>query len=528
MVGPPRRSEMKAKTERIIIFDTTLRDGEQAPGCSMTLEEKIRVALQLERLGVDIIEAGFAIASPGDFESVRQVSKTVTTPTVAALARCVPADIDAAGEALKEAKKGRIHVFLATSKIHRQHKLKKSRAEIIKLAAEGIRRARGFQQDVEYSPEDATRTEPDYLCEVVEAAIDAGATTINIPDTVGYTVPAQFAELIERLMSDVSNVSQAVISVHCHDDLGMAVANSLAAVKAGARQIECTVNGLGERAGNCSLEEVVMAIATRKDFFGVETGVNTKQIMNASRLVVSVTGVQVPPNKAVVGRNAFAHEAGVHQDGVLKEKSTYEIMRPEDIGLESGHLVLGKHSGRHAFRARLEEMGIHLSDERLEHAFQEFKRLADKKKTIYDEDIEALAREETEEVPETFKLAGFHTTSVINVTPTAAVSVEVAHEGVKTDASIGDGPIDAVYRAIDRITGIRCELRDYSIHAITSGKDAMGEVVLEVAANGFTERGRAARTDIIEASAVAYLAAVNRVVKRMRASAPEPPKPHGM
>jgi len=519
---------MMTQTGRIIVFDTTLRDGEQAPGCSMTLDEKVRVALQLERLNVDVVEAGFPIASPGDFESVRQVSRSVTGPTVAALARCVEADVVSAGEALKEAKKGRIHVFLATSRIHREHKLKKDRRDIIKLAVDGIRRAREYQDDVEFSPEDASRTEPDFLREVVEAAIDAGATTINVPDTVGYAVPAQFAELIAMLRSDVRNADHAVISVHCHDDLGMAVANSLAAVKAGARQVECTINGLGERAGNCSLEEIVMALATRKDFFGFETGINTKQIMNASRLVSTVTGVHVPPNKAVVGRNAFAHEAGIHQDGVLKQKSTYEIMRPEDVGLESGRLVLGKHSGRHAFRARLEELGIHLAEAHLEHAFQEFKRLADKKKQIYDEDIEAIAREETEQVPEIFKLTAFHTTSGINVTPTATVCVDVSGQGVKTDAAIGDGPVDAIYRAIDRITGIRCELRDYSIRAITSGKDAMGEVALEISADGFTERGRAARTDIIEASAVAYLAAVNRIVKRIRNGAPAQQRPHGM
>ncbi len=507
---------METDKGRIIIFDTTLRDGEQAPGCSMTLEEKIRVAHQLERLNVDVIEAGFPITSPGDFESVRQISKAVTEPIVAGLARCVEADIDRAGEALADAKKGRIHVFLATSRIHREHKLKKDMGQIIKLATEGVRRAKDYQTDVEFSPEDASRTEPDFLREVVEAAIDAGATTVNIPDTVGYAVPFQFAELIEMLKSEVSNIGRAIISVHCHDDLGMALANSLAAVKAGARQVECTINGLGERAGNCSLEEVVMALATRKDFFGVETGVHTRQIMNTSRLVTTVTGIQVPPNKAIVGRNAFAHEAGIHQDGVLKKKDTYEIMRPEDIGLEHGHIVLGKHSGRHAFHTRLEEMGIHLDPERLEHAFLEFKRLADKKKEIYDEDVEALAREETEDVPELFKLVNFHTTSGISVTPTATVCVEVNGEEVKTDAAIGDGPVDAVCRAIDRITGIRCELRDYSIRAITGGKDAMGQVALEIAANGVIERGRAARTDIIEASAVAYLSAVNRVVKRTR------------
>ena len=514
--------------ERVIIFDTTLRDGEQAPGCSMTLDEKVRVAQQLERLNVDVIEAGFPIASPGDFESVREVSRHVTRPIVAGLARCVEADIDRAGEALEQAEKGRIHVFLATSRIHREHKLKKDRSQVIRLAVDGIKRALNYCDDVEFSPEDASRTEPDFLREVVEAAIDAGATTVNIPDTVGYAVPVQFAELIAMLKAEVSNIEQAVISVHCHDDLGMAVGNSLAAVKAGARQVECTVNGLGERAGNCSLEEVVMALATRKDFFGVETGINTRQIMNASRLVTTVTGVPVPPNKAIVGRNAFAHEAGIHQDGILKKKSTYEIMQPEDVGLERGHLVLGKHSGRHAFRARLEELGISMDEEHLEHVFREFKRLADKKKEIYDEDIEALVREEIEEVPEIFRLAGFHTTSGLSVTPTATISVEVADEGVKTDAAIGDGPIDAVYRAVDRITGIRCELRDYSIRAITGGKDAMGEVALEIAAEGRTERGRAARTDIIEASAVAYLSAVNRLVKSTRNGIVGRERPHGM
>jgi len=519
---------MATEDDRITIFDTTLRDGEQAPGCSMTLEEKVRVAAQLERLNVDIIEAGFPIASPGDFESVREVSRAVSKPVVAGLARCLEADIDRAGEALQDARKARIHVFLATSRIHREHKLKKGRAEIIELAVRGVERALQYQKDVEFSPEDASRTEPEFLCEVVEAVIDAGATTVNIPDTVGYAVPSQYAELIATLKSRVGNIDRAVISVHCHDDLGMAVANSLAAVKAGARQVECTVNGLGERAGNCSLEEVVMSLATRRDFFGASTGINTRQLITTSRLVSTVTGVPVPPNKAIVGRNAFAHEAGIHQDGVLKKKSTYEIMHPEDVGLDRGRLVLGKHSGRHAFRARLEELGMRLSQEHLEHAFEQFKRLADKKKEIYDEDIEALVREETEVVPEIFRLAGFHTTSGASVTPTATVTIEVADEGLKTDAAIGDGPVDAVCRAIDRITGLKCEMGDYVIHAITGGKDAMGEVSLEVEANGLTERGRAARTDIIEASAVAYLSAVNRLFMRMRNGTAPKEKPHGM
>ncbi len=517
-----------ADKERVTVFDTTLRDGEQAPGCSMTLEEKTMVAQQLERLNVDVIEAGFPIASPGDFESVRQVCRAVKKPTVAGLARCVSADIERAGEAIKDAASGRIHVFLATSRIHREHKLKMDQRQIIERAISGVKTARQWTDDVEFSPEDAARTEPEFLRDVVEAVIGAGANTVNIPDTVGYAVPEQFAELIDMLLSDVPNVNDAVISVHCHDDLGMAVANSLAAVKAGARQVECTVNGLGERAGNCSLEEVVMALRTRRDFFGVETAVNTRQIINTSRLVTTVTGVHVPPNKAVVGRNAFAHEAGIHQDGVLKQKSTYEIMRPEDVGLERNRLVLGKHSGRHAFRERLQELGIHLEDENLDHAFEQFKRLADKKKDIYDEDIEAIVREEIEEVPETFRLVSFHVTSGVGVIPTATVRVHVAGQGERTDAAIGDGPIDAVCRAIDRITGITCQLEDYGIRAITIGKDAMGEVTLEISSNGRSEKGRAAKTDIVEASAVAYIGAVNRLFRWIDSGRPAEKKPHGM
>ncbi len=519
---------MKKDDGKVTIFDTTLRDGEQAPGCSMTLEEKVMVAHQLERLGVDVIEAGFPIASPGDFESVRQVAAGVRRPVVTGLARCVEADIERAAEALQQAAHPRIHVFLATSRIHREHKLHMSRSDIVARAVRGVEAARACVRDVEFSPEDAARTEPDFLKEVVEAVIDAGATTVNIPDTVGYAVPSQFAELIAMLRDEVPNIGRAVISVHCHDDLGMATANSLAAVRCGARQIECTVNGLGERAGNCSLEEAVMAIRTRRDYFELDTNINTREIMATSRLVTGVTGVQVPPNKAVVGRNAFAHEAGIHQDGILKKKSTYEIMRPEDIGRESGELVLGKHSGRHGFRARLEELGIELSEEHLQHAFEKFIELTDKKKEVYDEDLEAIVREEMEEVPRVFSLESFHVTSGIGVIPTATVAVEVSKEGLRTDAAIGDGPIDAVYRAIDRITGFRCELRDFGIRAITRGKDAMGEVSLEVTSNGYTERGRAARTDIIEASAVAYIAAVNRLHKRMQAGKSDAERPHGM
>jgi len=513
--------------EKIVIFDTTLRDGEQAPGCSMTIEEKGRVARQLERLGVDVIEAGFPIASPGDFESVAQVARIVTNPTVAGLARCVDADIVRAGEALREARKPRIHVFLATSEIHRKYKLKKARSEIVKLSVAGVKRALEFCQDVEFSPEDASRTEPEFLREVVEAVIDAGAGTVNIPDTVGYAMPQQFGELIGMLRSDVGGIDGAVISVHCHNDLGLAVANSLAAVLKGARQVECTVNGLGERAGNCSLEELVMAIRTRSDFFDVRTDIDTTQIMNASRLVKTVTGMLVQRNKAVVGENAFAHEAGIHQDGVLKEKATYEIMRPEDVGLDKGRLVLGKHSGRHALRARLEELGIALDEEKFERVFRNFKDLADKKKQIFEEDIEALVLEELEHAPELFKLVTFHISSGTGVIPTGTVRLETP-DGEVTDAATGDGPIDAVYNAIDRITGIQCELSDYAIRAITSGKDAMGEVSLQVQTGDLAQHGRATSTDIIEASARAYLAAVNRIAKRQAGGASEPEKPHVM
>jgi 2-isopropylmalate synthase len=501
--------------DRVVIFDTTLRDGEQAPGCSMTLEEKILVARQLEHLGVDVIEAGFPIASPGDFESVRQIAQTVTRPIVAGLARCVPKDIERAGQAVADAKRGRIHVFLATSKIHRKYKLAKSRAEIIRLTREGVTQACGFTDDVEFSPEDASRTEPEFLHEVVEAAIDAGATTINVPDTVGYAVPEQYAELVERLLAEVSNIDKAIISVHCHDDLGMAVANSLAAVRAGARQVECTINGIGERAGSCSLEEVAMVLKTRADYYGVETGIDTSQIMKTSRLVSTVTGVHMPPNKAIVGQNAFAHESGIHQDGMLKNKSTYEIMRPEDVGRDNERLVLGKHSGRHAFRIRLEELGFALTDEHLNHAFDEFKRLADKKKVIYDEDIEALIRDEIEEAPCVYELVGFHTTSGVVVTPTATLALRFGDEEVRTDAAIGDGPVDAICKAIDRITGMTCELRDFNLLAVSPGKDALGEVHVQVACGNDVQTGRAARTDILEASARAYLAAVNRLAARV-------------
>ena len=507
--------------EKVVIFDTTLRDGEQAPGCSMTLEEKVSVARQLERLGVDVIEAGFPIASPGDFESVREVARTVTAPTVAGLARCVDADIDRAGGALQGAARPRIHVFVGTSAIHRKHQLNKDRDQVLEMAVRGVQRARGFCEDVEFSPMDASRTEPDYLREVVQAVIEAGATTVNIPDTVGYAMPAEFGELIAMLKSDVPNIEGAIISVHCHDDLGLSVANSLSAVRNGARQIECAINGIGERAGNCALEEVVMAIRTRRDLFGLRTGVDTRQLLNSSHLVSSITGLTVQRNKAIVGENAFAHESGIHQDGLLKEKTTFEIMQPEDVGRESTKLVLGKHSGRHALHARLQELGYELDQERLQRVFEEFKLLTDKKKDIFDEDIRALVDGELESVPDLFRLVTFHVSSGTGVIPTATVRLQVG-EQVITDAATGDGPIDAVYKAVDRITGIACELSGYALRAVTGGTDALGEVSLQVSAGDLKEHGRAASTDIVEASARAYMAAVNRLALRVQRSADAP------
>ncbi len=507
---------MEDKANKVIIFDTTLRDGEQAPGCSMTIDEKIHVARRLQRLGVDAIEAGFPAASQGDFDSVKEVASSVDNLIVAGLARCVPEDIEKAAEAIQPAPKGRIHVFLATSEIHRRHKLKKARDEIIKMAVKGVKEAGKFCPDVEFSPEDASRTEPDFLSEVVEAVIDAGAKTVNIPDTVGYAIPWQFGEIIGMLMENVKNINEAVISVHCHNDLGLAVANSLEAIRNGARQVECTINGIGERAGNCALEELVMTLRTRRDVFNAYTSINTRQIVHASKIVSNVTGMMVQRNKAIVGENAFAHEAGIHQDGVIKERSTYEIMSPEDVGAEKSRLVLGKHSGRHAFHDRLKELGIELSENQFEHVFEDFKSLADKKKQIFDEDIEAIVREvleagETAHV--VVELLNFHISSGTGTVPTATVELNIKGEK-NTDAATGDGPIDAVYRAIDRITEMECTLADYTIRAVTGGKDAMGEVTVQVETKGRSERGRATSTDIVEASTRAYIMAVNRILRK--------------
>ena len=512
------------ETRNITIFDTTLRDGEQSPGCSMNLPEKLEVARALQVLGVDVIEAGFPIASPGDFEAVRAVSEEITNCTVCGLARSMDKDILRAADALKAAKRSRIHVFCATSEIHRTHKLKRAKEEIVAMSVESVKLAKSFTDDVEFSPEDASRTEWDFLVEVVAAVIDAGATTVNIPDTVGYAMPAQYGDLIRHLVAEVSNIDRAVISVHCHNDLGMAVANSLAAVRAGAGQVECTVNGIGERAGNAALEEIVMAIQTRADFLNVTTGINTRRIYPTSRLVSSVTGLTVQRNKAIVGENAFAHEAGIHQHGMLSNRETYEIMSPEDIGVPASRLVLGKHSGRHAFKQRVETLGYGLSDEQINKVFEKFIALADKKKEVFDEDIEALIDEQIERVAEVWKLDGVQTTAGSRAIPTATVTLTKEEESV-TDAATGDGPVDAVYEAIQRITGIPLRLRDYALRAITSGKDAQGEVTIEVEFDKRRFRARGVSTDIVEASALAYLAATNRAATFSANGAPKPEQP---
>ena len=502
-------------SKRVFVFDTTLRDGEQSPGASMNLTEKLEVARALERLGVDVIEAGFPITSRDDFDAVRAVSREVRKPAVAGLARCVAKDIDRAIEAVADAKHPRVHVFLATSRIHREYKLRKARSEILRLAVEGVRHAKAAVQDVQFSPEDASRTEPDFLAQVVEAVIDAGATTVNIPDTVGWTFPAEFHRLIGYLFEHVPNISRTVVAVHCHDDLGMAVANTLAAVQAGARQVEVTVNGIGERAGNAAVEEVVMAIETRPDVFGgLRTRIRTELLVPTSRLVSRVTGLTVARNKAVVGENAFAHESGVHADGVLKKRTTYEIMDPKAVGLQKSRLVLGKHSGRHQFRQRLKELGFRLPDAKVDALFfGAFKELADRKKEVFDEDILALVESELVTVPETWRLCGYQVATATGGMPTATVELEKVATGRRSrDAATGDGPVDAVFRALERITGMSLKLADYQIRSVTAGKEALGEVRLEVKAGKRLVSGRGASTDILEASARAYLSAINRVV----------------
>jgi 2-isopropylmalate synthase len=501
-------------SDRLLIFDTTLRDGEQSPGASMNLAEKLQVAHALKELGVDVIEAGFPIASPGDFEAVEAIAREVHGPIICGLARCNAEDIDRAAEAVRPSRRPRIHVFLATSAIHREFKLKMAKEEILKRAVEGVRRAKGYCDDIEFSPEDASRTELDFLAEVVERVIEAGATTVNIPDTVGFAVPGQYAAAIAHLKKHVRGIDRIVLSVHTHNDLGMAVANSLAAVREGARQVECTINGLGERAGNCSLEEVVMAVKTRADYFGVTTGINTRKLYPTSRLVSHVTGIQVQRNKAVVGQNAFSHEAGIHQDGMLKERSTYEIMNPEEVGLPRTQLVLGKHSGRHALRQRVVELGYHLTEEQLNDIFDAFKALADRKKVIYDADVEALAEAQIHSGPALWTLEAFTCNAGSGTIPSAAVCLWHQDGTIVRDASLGDGPVDAVFKAIERITGIELTLKDYRIRSVSVGEDAQGEAHVEAEHNGKTLTGRAVSTDIVEASALAFLQVINRIALR--------------
>ncbi len=502
--------------DKIIIFDTTLRDGEQSPGASLDIKEKVQIAHQLKLLNVDVIEAGFPVSSKGDFEAVKTIAEEVKGVTIAGLARAVEKDIKQAADALKNADKSRIHIFLATSEIHRKFKLVKAKEEIVKMAVKAIKFAKKFTDDIEFSPEDASRTEPDFLAMVVEAVIDAGATTVNIPDTVGFSVPEEYANLITGLKNNVSNIEQAVISVHCHNDLGLAVSNSLAAVKAGAKQVECTINGIGERAGNTAMEEVVMALKTKKQYFNIGTNINTKEILASSKLVSSLTGLRVQRNKAIVGENAFAHQSGVHQDGVIKERSTYEVMDPKDIGLLSTRLVLGKLSGRNAFKQRIIKLGYEISESELEHAFERFKHLADKKKDIYDEDIEALVQDEKADAPQLFELRNL--SICCGPVPSAGVRIYNLQSCETFDkAATGDGPIDALFNAIDMSTGIIAKLVNYSITSITGGTDALGEIHIELEAEGQMAKGRAISTDIIEGSGKAYLIAINKVALKLKA-----------
>jgi 2-isopropylmalate synthase len=501
-----------------MIFDTTLRDGEQSPGCSMTQPEKLRVAKALADLGVDVIEAGFPAASPGDWESVNAVAREVQGPIICGLARCNREDIEKAARALRPAANHRIHVFLATSAIHRQYKLNMAKEEILRNAVEGVRIAREFCEDVEFSPEDASRTELEFLAQVVEAVIDAGATTVNIPDTVGYTVPHEFAELFRYLRKNVRNIDRARLSVHCHDDLGMAVANSLMAVVAGARQVECTINGIGERAGNCSLEEVVMALRTREAFFNARTGIHTERLYPASRLVSSITGMPIPRNKAVVGENAFAHESGIHQHGMLKHASTYEIMRPQDVGLARSSLVLGKHSGRHALRERIRELGFTLEDAEFTRVFEEFKALADKKKELFDGDIEALVLRAEGGDQGPWTLAGLRTASQGGG---GEATVVLQHaDGTRLERSArGDGPVDAAFKAVEDATGIRPKLQKFELRSLSEGEDAQGEAVVYVEFNQRSYRGASATTDIVESATRAFLEVINRIEQSQRAQA---------
>jgi 2-isopropylmalate synthase len=498
--------------ERILVFDTTLRDGEQSPGYSMNTKEKIELAKQLARLGVDVLEAGFPIASEDDFEAVRAVAQALRGgPIIAGLARAKDIDIDRAWEALQHAERPRIHTFIATSEIHIKYKLKSTRTEVLDAAVAAVRRAKAYTPDVEFSAEDAHRTDQEFLCRVVEAAIKAGATTINIPDTVGYGLPWEFGERVHNLMQRVPGIEKVVVSCHCHNDLGLGVANSLEAVRAGARQVECTINGIGERAGNAALEEVVMALRTRKDFLQFDTGIRAEELYRTSKLLQSITGVKVQPNKAIVGANAFAHEAGIHQHGVLQNPLSYEIMTPESVGVPRSQLILGKHSGRHAFKKRLEELGVELGEEELNRAFVRFKTLCDRKKEIFDEDLLALVEEERAAEEPGYVLEYLQFTSGTTIIPTATLRLRLGEESFQ-ESAVGDGPVDAAYRAIDQITRVSGRLAEYSLQAITGGKDALGDVTVVVEGEGKRVVGRGTSTDVIEASVRAYLSAVNKLV----------------
>jgi len=498
--------------ERVIVFDTTLRDGEQAAGASLNHQEKLEIARQLDRLGVDVIEAGFPASSAGDFEAVRLVAGELKRPTICALASATIDAIDKAWEAVKGAEHPRIHVFISASDIHLAHQLKKSRDEILRMSRETVARAKNYLDDVEFSPMDASRADPVYIYQILEGVIDAGATTVNIPDTVGYATPQEFGGLIRGVLDHVSNIDRVVVSVHCHNDLGLAVANSLEAVRVGARQVECTVNGIGERAGNASLEEIVMTLRTRQDVFNLDTGIDTTQIYRTSRLVSDVTGFSIQPNKAIIGANAFRHQSGIHQDGVLKKAITYEIMDPKLVGIPSSALVLSKVSGRHAFRERLSELGYTLSDEALNHAFQRFKELADKKKEITDRDIESLVAEELRTVTEAYHLDHVEVSCGDHSLPTATVRLIGPDGQSLADAALGTGPVDAVYKAINRIVGIPNRLTEFTVQSITGGIDAIGEVLIRIESEGVTYTGRGAATDIIVASARAYMNALNRLL----------------
>ncbi len=512
--------------DKVFVFDTTLRDGEQAPGITLNAKEKLEIAEQLSRLEVDIIEAGFPITSQGDFEAVKQIAENVKGPQIAALARAVDLDIDRAWEAIQSARDPRIHVFLSTSDIHRKYMLEATEEEIVAQAVAGVKRAKGYTPNVEFSPQDATRTDADFLCEVVRAAIEAGATTINIPDTVGYTLPHEFEEVLTYVYEKVPALNDVILSVHCHNDLGLAVANSLAAVRVGARQVEVAVNGIGERAGNCSLEEVVMALKTRRDLIWVDVDVNTREIARTSRMVSMLTGYPVQPNKAVVGANAFAHESGIHQHGVLQDRMTYEIMDAEEIGYEGGQIVLGKHSGRHAFSSELEKMGYELSKEEMQRAFERFKELADRKIQITDMDIEAIVADEFRSEVDAWELADLTLVGGTTVEPRATVRVKNPDGEVVQESASGDGMIDSACGAIVRATGIDAKLQSFTVGAVTEGTEALGDVTVQIEIDGDRFTGRGVSTDVVEASARAFLNAINRAVrvgKRSRAAdAPGP------